>query len=97
MNIYISNLSYDTTSESLEDLFAGYGEVSSANIVKDRDTGMSRGFGFVEMINDDEGNKAIEELNNSDFEGKTLTVNIARPRNDRGNDRHRGGGNRRSY
>ena len=93
MNIYVSNLSYDTTAESLQELFAEYGEISSANIIKDRDSGRSRGFGFVEMPNDANAQKAIDELNNSDFEGKTITVNMARPKTER-ND---GGYNRRRY
>ncbi|MDD2246076.1 MAG: RNA-binding protein [Proteiniphilum sp.] len=93
MNIYVSNLSYDTTTESLQELFAEYGEISSANIIRDRISGQSRGFGFVEMPNDDNAQKAIDELNNSDFEGKTITVNKARPRPER-ND---GGYNRRRY
>ncbi len=95
MNIYISNLSYSTRSESLQDLFAAYGEVTSANIITDRETGRSRGFGFVEMPNDDEGQKAIDELNDTDFEGKTISVNVARPRAERpagGGGFNRGGG-----
>ena len=74
MNIYVSNLSYSTSSESLQELFAGFGEVTSANIINDRETGRSRGFGFVEMPNDEEGQKAIDELNGTDFEGKTINV-----------------------
>ncbi len=93
MNIYVSNLSYDTTEESLQELFAEYGEISSANIIKDRDSGRSRGFGFVVMPNAANAQKAIDELNNSDFEGKTITVNMARPKTER-ND---GGYNRRRY
>ena len=89
MNIYVSNLNFRTSSESLEQLFAEYGEVTSASIITDRETGRSRGFGFVEMPNDEEGQKAIDALNNTDFEGKTLTVNVARPKEDRGS---RGGG-----
>lgn len=89
MNIYISNLNFSTKSESLQNLFAEYGEVSSANIITDRETGRSRGFGFVEMMSDTEGQAAIDALNGTDFEGKTLTVNVARPKEDRGN---RGGG-----
>ena len=99
MNIYISNLNFATKEGSLQELFAGYGEVSSANIITDRETGRSRGFGFVEMENDEEGQKAIDALNGTDFEGKTLTVNVARPktdRNDRGNF-NRGGYNRNRY
>ena len=101
MNIYVSNLSFDTTSESLKELFAEYGETTSANIITDRGTGFSRGFGFVEMPNKTEGQKAIEELNETEFEGKTINVNVARPRperNDLGRDNRGGGGfNRRRY
>ncbi len=95
MNIYVSNLSWGTSSESLKDLFAQYGEVTSANVIKDRETGRSRGFGFVEMPNDEEGQKAIDSINETDFEGKTLRVNVARPKEDRP---RRGGFNdRRRY
>ena len=101
MNIYVSNISWGTTSESLNELFAQYGEVTSANIIKDKMTGRSRGFGFVEMPNDNEAQEAIEALNSKDFEGKTLNVNVARPREERpANDRGRGGyggGNRGGY
>jgi len=101
MNIYVSQLSFNTTSESLKELFAEYGETTSANIIMDRATGFSRGFGFVEMANEAEGRKAIEELNDTVFEGKTINVNVARPRNDRNNggwNNHGGGGyNRRRY
>ncbi|MFA5712889.1 MAG: RNA-binding protein [Bacteroidales bacterium] len=86
MNIYVSNLNFRTTEESLHNLFAEYGEVTSAKIITDRDTGRSRGFGFVEMSDDSEGQEAISNLNETDFEGKTITVNIARPKSDRGND-----------
>jgi RNA recognition motif-containing protein len=96
MNIYISNLSYDTNAESLQELFADYGEVTSANIISDRETGRSRGFGFVDMPNDAEGQKAIDELNETEFEGKTINVNVARPKTERRNDggysRNNGGG-----
>ena len=94
MNIYVSNLSYSTTTESLQDLFAEYGEVTSANIITDRETGRSRGFGFVEMPDDSEAQKAINELNETDFEGKTIIVNVARPRTERndGGGYNRGGG-----
>lgn len=101
MNIYVSNLNFATKSESLQNLFAQFGEVSSANIITDRDTGRSRGFGFVEMPNDEEGQKAIDALNGTDFEGKTLTVNVARPKTERssGGGYNRGGGgyNRNRY
>ena len=83
MNIYVSNLNYSTESASLQELFAEYGEVSSANIITDRETGRSRGFGFVEMPNDEEGQKAIDALNDTEFEGKTLVVNVARPKTER--------------
>ena len=93
MNIYVSNLNFSTTSESLQELFAEYGEVDSAKIITDRETGRSRGFAFVEMPNDEEGQKAIDGLNDTDFEGKTITVNVARPRTERssGGYNNRGG------
>ena len=101
MNIYVSKLSFDTTSDSLKELFAKYGETTSANIITDRATGFSRGFGFVEMPDASEGKKAIEELDNTEFEGKTITVNVARPRMDRNsggrNDNRGGGGYNRRY
>ncbi len=83
MNIYVSRLSYSTQSESLQNLFSQFGEVSSANIIMDRMTGRSRGFGFVEMPNEEEAQKAIDSLNESEFEGRTISVNIARPKEDR--------------
>lgn len=102
MNIYVSNLNFSTTSESLQELFAEYGEVESAKIITDRENGRSRGFGFIEMSNDTEGQSAISELNDTDFEGKTINVNIARPRTDRssGGYNNRGGNsgyNQRRY
>lgn len=90
MNIYVANLSWNTTSDSLQELFAEYGEVTSAYIINDRETGRSRGFGFVEMPNDEDGQKAIDTLNETDFEGKTISVSVARPRTER----PAGGGNR---
>lgn len=93
MNIYVSNLNFATKKDSLQDLFAQFGAVSSANIINDRETGRSRGFGFVEMPDDAEGQKAIDSLNNTDFEGKTLTVNVARPKTERSEGGYnRGGG-----
>jgi len=89
MNIYVSNLNFSTTSESLQELFAEYGEVTSSKIITDRETGRSRGFGFVEMSDETEGQNAISELNESEFEGKTISVNVARPRTERTNN---GGG-----
>ena len=95
MNIYISNLNYATDSDGLRELFTAYGEVTSANVITDRDTGRSRGFGFVEMSDDNAAQKAIEELNEAVFEGKTISVNVARPkteRSDRGGFNRGGGG-----
>lgn len=99
MNIYVSNLSWNTKNDSLQDLFSQYGEVTSVNIITDRETGRSRGFGFVDMPDDTEGQNAIEQLNETDFEGKTISVNVARPKTERpagGGFRggNRGGGNR---
>lgn len=102
MNIYVSNLSWNTTSEGLQELFAAYGDITSANVIKDRETGRSRGFGFVEMTNDAEGQKAIDELNETNFEGKTINVSVARPKTERSNNGYgnrggNGGYGRRSY
>ena len=80
MNLYVGNLSYDMSEENLRTEFAEYGEVQSAKIITDKFTGRSRGFGFVEMNSDDEGKKAMEELNGKDFDGRQLVVNEARPR-----------------
>ena len=109
MNIFVSRLNFKTTDEGLKDLFANYGEVTSAKIINDRESGRSRGFGFVEMANDEEGQAAIDALNETDFEGRTIGVNVARPREERperrsyGNNRgggygnNDGGYNRRRY
>lgn len=83
MNIYVSHLSWGTSSEGLGNLFAQFGEVASANVITDRETGRSRGFGFVEMPDDDQARKAMEQLNGASFEGQTITVNEARPREER--------------
>lgn len=83
MNIFISNLNYNTVESELEALFQNYGEVQSAKIIMDRDTDRSRGFGFVEMPNDEEALKAIEELNQREFKQKVLNVSEARPREER--------------
>ena len=80
MNLYVGNLSYEMSEENLRSEFAEYGEVQSAKIITDKFTGRSRGFGFVEMNSDDEGKKAMEELNGKDCEGRQLVVNEARPR-----------------
>lgn len=87
MRIYVGNLSWGTTEAELESAFAEYGEVASVTILTDRDTGRSRGFGFVEMGSDTEAQSAIDGLNGQDLDGRTLKVNEARPRTDR-----RGGG-----
>ncbi len=93
MNIYVASLSYNTTSDSLKELFENFGEVSSANVITDRETGRSRGFGFVEMPDDAEAKKAIQELDKSELDGRTIAVNEARPREEKGN----GGYNKRRY
>ena len=78
--LYVGNLKYTVTSEHLQELFEQYGSVSSAQVLSDRETGRSRGFGFVEMPNDDEAQAAIEGLDGQDHDGRRLTVNEARPR-----------------
>ena len=92
LNIYVGNLSYDTTDRDLEEAFAKHGAVSSARVVMDRDTGRARGFGFVEMPNKAEGDAAIAAMNGTQLQGRTLNVNEARPREDR-----RGGGGGGGY
>ncbi len=82
-NIYVGNLSYGASEDSLRALFEAYGAVSRVNIVTDRDTGQPRGFGFVEMVNDGEGDKAIAAINGTDLDGRTLSVNEARPKAER--------------
>jgi RNA recognition motif-containing protein len=83
MNIYVGNLSYGSTEDSLKTLFEPYGAVDAVSIIMDRNTGRSRGFGFVEMPNDEEAKAAIAELDNKDFEGRQLRVNEARPKPER--------------
>lgn len=83
MNIYVGNLPYSTSGDDLRAAFEAYGQVSSANVVKDRESGESRGFGFVEMSSDDEARTAIEALNGKEFQGRTLKINEARPREER--------------
>ncbi len=80
MNIYVGNLPFRSTAADLERVFGEYGQVDSASVISDRDTGRSRGFGFVEMNNDDEARKAIEELDGYDMGGRKLRVNEAQPR-----------------
>lgn len=89
--LYCGNLSYNTSSSDLDQLFSEYGRVQSAEVVMDRDTGRSKGFGFVEMSNDAEASAAIEGLNMKEHDGRSLTVNEARPREARGGG---GGGGR---
>ena len=85
--LYVGNLSYQSEQEGLHALFAQFGDVVSAVILSDRDTGRSRGFGFVEMESDDAAEAAIQALNGTEFDGRTLKVNEARERSDRGFDR----------
>ncbi len=82
--LFVGNLPYSTTDQDLHEAFSVHGQVSSANVVLDRETGRSRGFGFVEMPDDGEAAKAIEEMNGADMGGRNLTVNEARPREARG-------------
>ena len=82
--LYVGNLAYSVTSSVLEQLFAQFGSVTSAQVIQDRETGRSKGFGFVEMSNDNEATAAINALHESDHEGRPLTVNEARPREERG-------------
>ena len=94
MNIHVSNLSFNVTDEDLKDFFAEYGEVSSAKVIMDKFTGRSRGFGFVEMPDDEAAKKAIGELDNGLVEGRAIRVSEARPREDRPSN-NRGGGQSR--
>mgnify|MGYP002264694425 FL=1 len=94
MNIYISNLSYGVDDADLQTLFAEYGEVTSAKVIMDRETGRSRGFGFVEISDDAMGQKAIDELNGAEYDGKVINVNVAKPWEERSNGGGRGGYNR---
>ena len=80
MNIFVARLDYGVTSQDLEDLFSDYGSVSSAKVIMDRDTGKSKGFGFVEMPNDAEANAAISGLNNSKLDGRAIAVKEAKPK-----------------
>jgi RNA recognition motif-containing protein len=89
--LYVGNLSFNTTTQDLETMFGESGTVQSTNIIEDRETGRSRGFGFVEMSSKDEAQNAISSLNGKEIDGRALTVNEAKPREDRGSS---GGGNR---
>jgi RNA recognition motif-containing protein len=92
MKLYVGNLSFQSSSHDLVELFASIGAVESATVVEDRETGRSRGFGFVEMANQEDGEKAIAELNGTEFAGREIKVNEAKPREDRGRSNYGGGG-----
>jgi len=94
MKLYVGNLSYSTTQDTLQAEFAAHGQVEEVAIITDRETGRPRGFAFVTMANDEEGRTAIETLNGREVDGRTITVNEARPKTDRGG-RGGGGGGRR--
>jgi len=97
MNIYVSSLSFSVTDAELKQLFNTYGEVTSAKVIIDKLTNRSKGFGFVEIADDSAGERAIKELNGSQFAGRTINVTVARPREERsgGDKRSFGGGNKR--
>ena len=94
VNIYVGNLSYQVTDEDLREAFAGYGEIASTSVIRDKFTNESKGFGFVEMPRQADAEAAIKELNGSDLKGRSLTVNQARPRNSGGGRRNEGFGSR---
>jgi len=96
-NIFVGNLSFQVSESELKTAFEQYGEVLKVNLVTDRETGRARGFAFIEMANDEEGDRAIAEMNGKPLDGRNLTVNEARPRNDRGDsNKGRGGFGRNS-
>lgn len=95
--LYVGNLAYGVTSSELEQLFSQYGTVTSAQVIQDRETGRSKGFGFVEMGSDNEAQAAISGLNDQQHQGRPLAVNEARPREDRPGGGGGGGGGRRGY
>jgi len=94
--IYVGNLSYDTTETQIRDAFTATGEVESVSLIIDRDTGRSKGFAFVEMTNDAEAKSAIEQLNGTEVDGRTMNISEARPREERGGSRGGGFGGARS-
>jgi len=94
MNIYVGNLSYDVTEDDLRATFSAFGQVASANVIKDRETGRSKGFGFVEMPTQEEAQKAIAEVNGKELKGRKMNVNEARPRTERRERTGGGGGGR---
>ena len=87
MNLFVSNLGFHVESNDLKDYFTPYGEVTSSKVITDRETGRSRGFGFVEMASDAEGNEAISKLNGDVVEGRAMSVNVARPKEKSSNTR----------
>ena len=91
MKLYVGNLSFNTSGEDLQELFAQVGTVESATVVEDRETGRSRGFGFVEMSSKEEGQAAIQQFNGKEVGGRALNVNEAKPREERGGGGNRGG------
>ena len=93
MNIFVAKLNFDTRESDLQNAFEAHGAVDTVKIIMDKFTGKSKGFGFVEMPNDDEGRSAIDALNDQEFDGRTIVVKVAEPRENRGG----GGGNRGGY
>jgi len=100
MNIFVAKLDYGTSEDTVRDLFTQFGEVESVKVIMDKFTGRSKGFGFVEMPNDDEAQAAIDSLNDTDVDGRNIVVKKAQPREDRGGGNRGGGGggyNRNRY
>ena len=92
MNIFIAGLSYNINDADLKDLFGEYGEIASAKVITDRETGRSKGYGFVEIADEAAGQKAIDELNGAEYDGRTISVSVARPRTEGAPRRNNGGG-----